>query len=232
MNSLGEEYKALVIGSSGAIGAAFLSAFKNDPNCSLVVGLSRASMSGFSLENEASISDSANLLALNAPFQVIVDATGALIIDGQGPEKQLARLDPHHISRAFQINTIGPALLIKHFVPLLDIHNRAIYAKLSARVGSISDNRKGGWYGYRSSKAALNMILQSAAIECNRSHPNLVFAALQPGTVASKLSAKFVSPEHCLPAVEAVDGLMQALDGLVAKSGAHFIDYQGQAIEW
>ncbi|MCX7084936.1 MAG: SDR family NAD(P)-dependent oxidoreductase [Methylococcales bacterium] len=232
MNSLGAQYKALVIGSSGAIGAAFLTAFKKDPNCSLVVGLSRTTMPGFSLESEASISDSANLLALNAPFHLIVDATGALIIDGQGPEKQLARLDPLQLSRAFEINTIGPSLLIKHFVPLLDTDNRAIYAKLSARVGSISDNKKGGWYGYRSSKAALNMILQTAAIECSRSNPTLVFAALQPGTVASKLSAKFVSPEHCLPADEAVQGLMQALDDLVAKSGAYFIDYQGQAIDW
>ena len=232
MNSLGEQYKALVIGSSGAIGAAFLTAFKKDPNCSLVVGLSRTTMPGFSLESETSISDSANLLALNAPFHLIVDATGALIIDGQGPEKQLARLDPLQLSRAFQINTIGPALLIKHFVPLLDTYNRAIYAKLSARVGSISDNKKGGWYGYRSSKAALNMILQTAAIECCRSNPTLVFAALQPGTVASKLSAKFVSPEHCLPADEAVQGLLQALDGLVAKSSAYFIDYQGQVIDW
>ncbi len=232
MNSLGTQYKALVIGSNGAIGSAFLTAFKNDLNCSLVASLSRTTVPDFSLESETSISDSANFLALNAPFHVIVDATGALIIDGHGPEKQLARLDPIQLSRAFQINTIGPALLIKHFVPLLDSANRAIYAKLSARVGSISDNKKGGWYGYRSSKAALNMILQTAAIECNRSNPNLVFAALQPGTVASKLSAKFVSPEHCLPAVEAVQGLMSALDGLVAKSGAYFIDHQGQAIDW
>lgn len=232
MNSLGTHYKALVIGSSGAIGSAFLSAFKQDPNCSLVVGLSRTTMPDFCLESETAISDSANLLALSAPFHLIVDATGALTIDGRGPEKQLAGLDPLQLSRAFQINTIGPALLIKHFVPLLDSANRAIYAKLSARVGSISDNKKGGWYGYRSSKAALNMILQTAAIECNRSRPKLVFAALQPGTVASKLSANFVSPAHCLPAAEAVQGLMTALDGLEAKSGAYFIDYQGQSIDW
>ena len=232
MNSLGKQYKALVIGSSGAIGSAFLTAFKNDPNCSLVAGLSRNTVPDFCLESETAIRDSANLLALNAPFHLIVDATGALTIDGHGPEKQLAGLDPIQLSRAFQINTIGPALLIKHFVPLLDSANRAIYAKLSARVGSISDNKKGGWYGYRSSKAALNMILQTAAIESSRSKPNLVFAALQPGTVASKLSAKFVSAEHCLPAAEAVEGLINAMDGLVAKSGAYFIDYQGQAIDW
>lgn len=232
MNSLGTHYKALVIGSSGAIGSAFLSAFKQDPNCSLVVGLSRTTMPDFCLESETAITDSANLLALSAPFHLIVDATGALTIDGRGPEKQLAGLDPLQLSRAFQINTIGPALLIKHFVPLLDSANRAIYAKLSARVGSISDNKKGGWYGYRSSKAALNMILQTAAIECNRSRPKLVFAALQPGTVASKLSANFVSPAHCLPVAEAVQGLMTALDGLEPKSGAYFIDYQGQSIDW
>ncbi len=232
MNSLGDSYKALVIGSSGTIGMAFATALKNDPNCRLVACLSRNTVPDFCLENEASISYSAGLFASEAPFHLIIDATGALTIDGQGPEKQLSGLNPIQLSRAFQINTIGPALIIKHFLPLLDAKNRTIYAKLSARVGSISDNQKGGWYSYRASKAALNMILQTAAIESNRSRPNLVFAALQPGTVASKLSANFVSADQCLPATVAVQGLMTALDSLTTKKGAYFIDYQGQEIVW
>jgi NAD(P)-dependent dehydrogenase (short-subunit alcohol dehydrogenase family) len=215
MNSLGDQYKALVIGSSGAIGSAFLNQLRNDVNCSLVVSLSRTTMPGFSLEDEESINQAANILSVEAPFQLIIDA-----------------LNPNYLSRSFQINTIGPALLIKHFLPLMDTTNRAIYGKLSARVGSISDNNKGGWYSYRSSKAALNMILQTAAIESARSRPNLVFSALQPGTVASKLSAKFVSPEQCLSADISVQGLMKSLDGLTPKNGAYFIDYQGHNIEW
>jgi len=232
MNSLGDQYKALVIGSSGAIGSAFVNQLKNDVNCRLVVCLSRTTMPGFSLEDEESINQAANTLAAEAPFQLIIDATGALTIDGNGPEKQLIALNSNYLSRSFQINTIGPALLIKHFLPLMDTTNRAIYAKLSARVGSISDNNKGGWYSYRSSKAALNMILQTAAIESARTRPKLVFSALQPGTVASKLSAKFVSPEQCLSADISVQGLMKSLDGLMPKNGAYFIDYQGHNIEW
>ena len=92
------------------------------------------------------------------PFHLIIDATGALTIDGQGPEKHMGALNATQLARAFEINTIGPALLLKHFLPLLATEQRSIYAKLSARVGSISDNRKGGWYGYRAAKAALNMV--------------------------------------------------------------------------
>ena len=118
-------------------------------------------------------------------FHLIIDATGALTIDGQGPEKHMGALNATQLARAFEVNTIGPALLLKHFVPLLATEQRSIYAKLSARVGSISDNGKGGWYGYRAAKAALNMVLQTAAIEAARKRPQLVVAAMQPGTEAS-----------------------------------------------
>jgi NAD(P)-dependent dehydrogenase (short-subunit alcohol dehydrogenase family) len=106
-----------------------------------------------------------------------------------------------------------------------------LYAKLSARVGSIGDNHKGGWYSYRASKAALNMLLQTAAIEAARKRPLLVVAALQPGTVASALSQPFVASGALQPD-SSVSGLLKTLDGLPAISGAHFVDYQGLPIPW
>ena len=170
--------------------------------------------------------------SLYGPFHLIIDATGALTIDGQGPEKRMGALNAAQLARAFEVNTIGPALLLKHFVPLLATKQRCIYAKLSARVGSISDNRKGGWYGYRAAKAALNMVLQTAAIEAARKRPQLVVAAMQPGTVASSLSAPFVPAQDCLTPVQSVTGLLSALDDLPAQAAAHFVDHKGEAIAW
>jgi NAD(P)-dependent dehydrogenase (short-subunit alcohol dehydrogenase family) len=115
---------------------------------------------------------------------------------------------------------------------LLEPGRRAIFAKLSARVGSIADNRKGGWYGYRASKAALNMLLQTAAVEVHRKQPLWVVAALQPGTVRSPLSRPFVADAHALTPALSVAGMLRALDGLPAQSGAHFVDYRGEAVPW
>jgi NAD(P)-dependent dehydrogenase (short-subunit alcohol dehydrogenase family) len=220
----------LVLGATGALGAAFVEALQADAACVDVVGLSRSSQPSFRLEDEASMAVAA--AALEGPFQLIIDATGALTLDGQGPEKHMGALNAQQLARAFEINTIGPALLLKHFVPLLGTEQRCIYAKLSARVGSISDNRKGGWYGYRAAKAALNMVLQTAAIEAARKRPQLVVAAMQPGTVASNLSAQFVPAKDCLTPAQSVAGLLRALDALPAQAAAHFVDHQGEAIAW
>ncbi len=230
MKSLGTAYRALVLGASGALGCAFVEALQADTACAAVVGLSRSLQPSFHLEDEASIAAAA--AALNGPFHLIIDATGALTIDGQGPEKHMGALNATQLARAFEVNTIGPALLLKHFLPLLASRERSIYAKLSARVGSLSDNRKGGWYGYRAAKAALNMVLQTAAIEAARKRPQLVVAAMQPGTVASRLSEPFVPAHDCLTPAQSVAGLLSALDGLPAQAGAHFVDYQGLAIPW
>jgi NAD(P)-dependent dehydrogenase (short-subunit alcohol dehydrogenase family) len=155
-----------------------------------------------------------------------------LYIDGQGPEKRLGALDPQRLARAFAVNAIGPALLLKHFVPLLAQDAPVIFATLSARVGSIEDNRTGGWYGYRASKAALNMLLQTAAIEAARTRPLAVFAALQPGTVASKLSGPFVPAADALTPSASAAGMLAALDALQPTGRAQFVDYRGGTIPW
>jgi NAD(P)-dependent dehydrogenase (short-subunit alcohol dehydrogenase family) len=230
LKSLGTSYRALVLGASGALGRAFVEVLQADAACAEVVGLSRSSQPTVRLEDETSIAAAA--ATLQGPFQLIVDATGALTLDGQGPEKHMGALNAEQLARAFEVNTIGPALLLKHFVPLLATEQRSIYAKLSARVGSISDNRKGGWYGYRASKAALNMVLQTVAIEAARKRPQLVVAAMQPGTVESNLSAPFVAAHDCLTPLQSVAGLLMALDDLPAQPAAHFVDYTGAIIPW
>jgi NAD(P)-dependent dehydrogenase (short-subunit alcohol dehydrogenase family) len=162
----------------------------------------------------------------------VIDATGALEIDGVGPEKRLDALNAAALMRAFEVNAIGPALLMKHFIPLLATDQPTVFATLSARVGSIEDNHKGGWYGYRAAKAARNMLLQTAAIEAHRRRPLAVFAALQPGTVRSRLSQPFVAPEDALAPEVAAAHMLRVLDQLRPTGRAQFVDYRGASIAW
>jgi NAD(P)-dependent dehydrogenase (short-subunit alcohol dehydrogenase family) len=231
MESLPQGYRALVLGASGAIGEALVNQLAVDPHCQQVYALSRQSDPAFDLLNEDSMALCAAALAHLGPFHLVIDATGALTVDGRGPEKRLDELNADHLLRAMQLNAVGPALLLKHFSPLLASGERVIWAKLSARVGSIEDNRKGGWYGYRAAKAALNMLLQTAAIEISRRRPLAVVAALQPGTVRSTLSQPFVGDDALAPEVSA-ERLLAVLDGLQSNGRAQFVDHQGQTIPW
>jgi NAD(P)-dependent dehydrogenase (short-subunit alcohol dehydrogenase family) len=231
MHSLPEGYRALVIGASGAIGSALLQQLQSDPRCALALGVSRQSAPGLDLLSEASIASCAQALAALGPFHVVLDATGALTVNGRGPEKRLDELDAVHLLAALQLNAVGPGLLLKHFVPLLASGQRVIWGKLSARVGSIQDNRKGGWFGYRAAKAALNMLLQTASIEVTRRRPLAVLAALQPGTVQSTLSQPFVGDDAMHPE-EAARRLLAVLDALEPTGRAQFVDHQGHSIPW
>ena len=226
------EYRALVIGASGAIGNAFVCAMQADPRCVHVAVLSRSDNGGFDLLDTAGLPAQAAACAASGPYHLIVDATGALSIDGVGPEKSLAAVRADILAKSFQLNAIGPMMVLRHFAPLL-APGPSIYAKLSARVGSIGDNHKGGWYGYRASKAALNMLLQTTAIELQRKQPELRVVALQPGTVRSELSRPFsASVPNLLEPAESVAGMLAVLKGLQARAGAHYVDYQGNDIPW
>ncbi len=231
MNSLPEGYRALVIGASGAIGQALMQQLKSDPRCAVVLGVSRQSLPGLDLLHEDSIKACAQALAPQAPFHLVLDATGALSVNGRGPEKRLDELDAEHLLNALHLNAVGPGLLLKHFAPLLASGERVIWGKLSARVGSIEDNRKGGWYGYRAAKASLNMLLQTAAIEIARRRPLAVLVALQPGTVQSKLSQPFVGHD-AMPPDESAQRLLAAMDALQPTGRAQFVDHAGEAIPW
>ena len=194
--------------------------------------MSRGSQSNFDLTNHESISAQATLSSAKGPYEIIIDATGAIAINGVGPEKALHSLGPDQLMQSFLVNAIGPAMVLRYFSPLL-AKGSSVYAKLSARVGSITDNEKGGWYGYRSAKAALNMLLQTAAIELQRKNPNLCVVALQPGTVKSKLSEPFINASIALlEPQESVAGMLGALKALQPKSGAYFLDHKGLEIPW
>ncbi len=229
MNSLREGYRALVIGASGGIGQAFVAALRRDPRCGEVLACSRGQPIDWDLRDPGSLAELAQ--QITGPLHLVVDATGALSLDGRGPEKRLAELDADHLLASLQLNAVGPALLLRHISPLLARGERVIWAKLSARVGSIEDNHKGGWYGYRAAKAALNQLLQTAAIEISRQRPQAVVAALQPGTVRSALSQPFVGDDALVPEVS-VQGLLQALDSAAATGRAVFLDHRGQSIPW
>ena len=231
MHSLPQGYRALVIGASGAIGRALLTQLQRDPRCAAVLGVSRQSTPGLDLLSEPSIAVCAQVLAAQGPFHLVLDATGALTLNGRGPEKRLDELDPTHLLHALQLNAVGPSLLLKHFLPLLASGERVIWGKLSARVGSIEDNRKGGWYGYRAAKAALNMLLQTAAIEMARRRPLAVVAALQPGTVRSALTQPFVG-DAAMDPDDSAQRLLVVLDGLQPTGRAQFVDHLGQSIPW
>lgn len=156
-----QEYRALVLGASGAIGQAFVCALRHDPLCVHVETLSRSDGTGFDLLDTAGLAAQAAACASRGPYRLILDATGALTLDGVGPEKSLGAVNADVLAKAFALNAIGPLMALRHFAPLLAA-GPSIYAKLSARVGSISDNHKGGWYGYRASKAAMNLLLEPA----------------------------------------------------------------------
>ncbi|WP_238364956.1 SDR family NAD(P)-dependent oxidoreductase [Mesobacterium pallidum] len=218
---------ALVIGASGGIGRAVCAAL--DARGVAVTGLSRRA-DGLDLTDESSIERV--LGALEGPFDLIFVTTGALVIDGAAPEKSLSALDPAALSAQFALNATGPALVLKHAVRLMPRDRRAVFAALSARVGSIGDNRLGGWYSYRAAKAALNQLIHGAAIEVGRTHRQAICVTLHPGTVQTDLTAKYASRHKTVTPDEAAQNLLRVIDGLATADTGGFFDWAGKEIPW
>jgi NAD(P)-dependent dehydrogenase (short-subunit alcohol dehydrogenase family) len=231
MQSLPDGYRALVIGAGGAIGSAFVEHLRSDPRCDGVTALQRTSVPPIDFARPDSVAEAATALRDQAPWQLVLVASGVLHGDSLAPEKRLADIDAAALEQLLRINTIGPALVLRHFAPLLD-RKRCLLGVLSAKVGSIGDNRLGGWYAYRASKAALNMLLKTAAIELRRSHPGAVLAALHPGTVRSALSRPFRGDEIGRDPAEAARQMLQVLDTLRAEDSGCFVAYDGQRLPW
>ncbi|MBP7469051.1 MAG: SDR family NAD(P)-dependent oxidoreductase [Thauera sp.] len=223
---------AVVIGTGG-IGGALAEALRSAAEYDEVVVLGRRSTPALDLLDEASIAAAARWLAARGAPELVIDATGILHGPAMAPEKSWRELDPATLAQAFAINAIGPALLMKHFLPLLPRDRRAVFATLSAKVGSIGDNRLGGWYAYRASKAALNQFVRTASIELRRGRPQAICVALHPGTVDTGLSAPFAKSglQVQAPAL-AAQRLLTVLGGLKAEDSGQFFDYRGERLPW
>ncbi len=231
---------ALVIGASGGLGAAMLAQLRSGGDFSQTLGLCRSiSEAGaplLDITNEASVAVSMDWLkaqSASRPLRLVIVATGYLHQDGSGPERSLSQLDATYLTQVFTVNTIGPALLLKHLSGLLPREGEIKIIFISAKVGSIADNALGGWYGYRASKAALNQIVKTASIELARRNKQTCCIALHPGTVATQLSVPFNKTGLNVrePALAAQE-ILQVIDQLKAQDNGRFIDYRGQSVPW
>lgn len=231
--SFGQGAIAVVVGATGGIGAALANEIEASPRFAGVVRLHRRSDPPLDIEYEETIRNAAEHAAALGEIRLVIDATGFLHGAGLEPEKSWRSLDPVHMAKSFAVNAIGPALLMKHVFPLLPRGGRSVFATLSARVGSIADNRLGGWYSYRASKAALNQLVRTAAVELQRSRPEAICVAIHPGTVDTALSQPFSKTGLALqtPGDAAVDILM-CLDRLDPEASGGFFDRKGGSIPW
>jgi NAD(P)-dependent dehydrogenase (short-subunit alcohol dehydrogenase family) len=218
---------ALIIGASGGIGSAMKCAMTE--NGSAVTALSR-SVDGLDVTDEASVSR--HLGALEGDFDLVFMASGALEIDGAAPEKSIRAVTAKAMTDQFALNTIGPALVLKHAIKLIPRDRRAVLAVLSARVGSIGDNGLGGWMSYRVSKAAVNQVVHTTAIELSRTHPHAICVALHPGTVRTAFTQKYLGRRPAVSPEEAARNLLNVMNGLTPAQTGGFFDWAGKQVPW
>ena len=226
---------AVVIGASGGIGGALEAALLEEGVFKTVQGLarSRSGAQHLDLLDEASIAAAAAQVAEGPAPSLVIVATGLLHSETDGPERALRDLDPNWLAQVYAVNAIGPALVAKHFLPLMPKEGPSVFAALSARVGSIGDNRLGGWHGYRASKAALNMMVRNLAIEDRRRNPRGIVVGLHPGTVDTGLSRPFqgnVQPGRLFTPDRAASQLLDVIDELKVPDSGKLFDYEGREI--
>ena len=246
--------RVAVFGASGGIGAALVAGLASRPDVAEVFAVSRRPVpcSGkitalpFDLRDEGSISAACAEMGRGGPIDLCIVATGALMLPGTGsigagsigagrvgPEKGWRMLDPAALAEAFAINAIGPAIVAKHMLPLLPRDRRGVFGALSARVGSIEDNRLGGWHSYRAAKAALNMLVRTLAIELARTRPHAIAVTLHPGTVATALSAPFargVPAGRLFSTEQAAAHLLEVIAGLTPADSGGLFGWDGARI--
>jgi len=219
--------RVLIIGASGGVGSALAAAYslRGDQ----VTGLSR-SKDGLDLTDEARVAKVLGGLA--GPFDIVLVASGALEIDGAVPEKSIKSISQKALMDQFALNAVGPALVLRHAHDLLPRDGRGVFAVLSARVGSIGDNKIGGWISYRSAKAALNQIIRTGAIELARSHKHSICVALHPGTVKTPFTEQYLARHPAVEASEAAENILGVLDELGTKDTGCFFDWAGKPVPW
>jgi NAD(P)-dependent dehydrogenase (short-subunit alcohol dehydrogenase family) len=234
--------RAVIIGASGGIGRAFVQHIADMPSCEHVLALSRSSAEFNSprvstgqidITDEDSVASAATKARELEPFDAIIVATGFLHGQEINPERSLRALNRNGLEANFLVNTVGPALVAKHFLALMPRGERSVFAALSARVGSISDNRLGGWYSYRASKSALNMILKGLAIEHGRRQKDHIILGLHPGTVDTELSKPFqknVPDGKLFTAEYSADKLLEFIMSVTPDASGKVFDWAGKQI--
>lgn len=224
---------AVIAGATGGIGSALARQIEASGRFERVERLARSLTPGFDVEDEESIAAAAGRIGAMGALRLFVDATGLLSDAQMQPEKALRQIDPAAMERSFRVNAIGPALMIKHFAPLFPREGKSVLATLSAKVGSIGDNRLGGWISYRASKAALNQIVRTASIELARRQPDLVLLALHPGTVDTGLSQPFARAGLTVRTPdEAAGRLLSVIDGTGREDSGAFLSHDGERLPW
>jgi NAD(P)-dependent dehydrogenase (short-subunit alcohol dehydrogenase family) len=233
-----------VIGSSGAIGNAISKILKDDETVNSIYNFSRSTSSNTSekensiyinIESEDSIKEAVQKIPQDLKFDLIFVATGILHNDDLVyPEKSIRDISADKLKKVLMVNTVGPTLIGKYFIPFLNKDNKNVFAFLSARVGSISENKLGGWYSYRASKTALNQIVKNFSIEIKRSNPNSIFTVLQPGTVKSNLSKPFeknVQPDQLFSPDYSAQRMLDVIDRLTPDDSGKFYAWNGEEIQ-
>ena len=244
LSTIHPEANVAVIGASGGIGLALTKHLAAKPSIAQVNAIARSSVLVASekvrhisadVTHEPSVQRAADEASADAPLDLVIVATGILHNGAIQPEKRLAELDPDQFIQVLKTNTLGPALVAKYFLPTMRRGHKTVFAAISARVGSIADNRLGGWASYRASKSALNMLLKTFSIEQARTRPQCIVAALHPGTVATGLSEPFrrnVLPDKLFSPEQSAGYLLDVVDGLVSDDTGGFFAWDGQRIEF
>ena len=230
-----------IIGASGAIGNAFLEHYSNDQSVKNIFAFSRKKQSyknkkvqsfELDIENQNNIQDAAEEVKEIRLNHIIV-ATGILHSESFGPEKSIKDINHESMAKVMSVNTIGPSLVGRYFIPLLTKDTKSVLAFLSARVGSISDNKLGGWYSYRASKTALNQIIKNFSIELKRTNPSAIVLGLQPGTVDSNLSEPFkknVAKGKLFTPEQSRELLSDVIENATTKDSGNLLAYDGETI--
>ena len=219
--------RALVFGASGGIGQAFSRFLEDKLGSENVVNVSR-SFDGFEISDEEKILKFSE--SIEGTFNLIINATGVLQTTEEGPEKTINVVKQKSMIDMMTINAIGPALLLKNFSKKLDKTKFSVFVNLSARVGSITDNRLGGWISYRSSKAALNQIIKTSSIEINRRNKNAICVGLHPGTVKTRFTEKFQNTTETISPDESVKMMMNVVENLSVDDNGYCFAYDGKVI--
>ena len=245
LESFASNMNVAVVGAAGGIGSALVKKLQQDERVATVHEVSREvgyPVSGkvwhcaIDITEEATVRNAAERVAAAVPLDLVIVASGLLHRgDDINPEKSMRDLDARVMHEVFAVNAIGPAMVAKHFLPKMRRDGKSAFAAISARVGSISDNRLGGWASYRASKAALNMLLRTLAIEQRRTRPESIVAVLHPGTVNTELSRPFQSrvPKGKLFSPDvAAEYLLSVVNNLEPADSGGFFAWDGSPIEF